>query len=125
MSEEQQVQDTTTKPLEIEFIDEKENVFTKRKEITFKIRHEFQAVPERIRVRDKIAALKSVSSDLTFIVKMQSHFGKPEIIGIAHIYEDKATVDRLVPAYLMLRNLPKAERKDALKALKAKKKKKK
>lgn len=125
MSEENQEQSAAkpVAPLTIEILEETENVLLKRKVIKFKIVHEYAAVPERLAVKAKLAAMKTVDASLVFIRKLECKFGIPQTIGTAHIYKDGKDALRLEPPYIQIRNLPKEARKDAIKAAKAKKKK--
>jgi ribosomal protein S24E len=103
----------------------KENPLLHRKEITFEIEHLGQATPNRLEVRDKLAALQTVKAELTFIKSMQPVFSMPRILGTAFIYNDEETAQRLEPLYFKIRQMPKEKREETWKAAKAKKKKKK
>jgi small subunit ribosomal protein S24e len=103
----------------------KENPLLHRKELTFEIEHLGQPTPNRLEVRDKLAALQTVKAELTFIKSMQPVFSMPRIQGSAFIYENEETAQRLEPVYFKIRQMPKEKREEAWKAAKAKKKKKK
>jgi len=95
-----------------------DNQILHRTEITFEIEHLGMGSPNRIEVRDKLAALQSAKTELTFIKKMKSRFGKPMV-------RDEETAQKLEPKYSQIRNIPKDKRDDAWKEVKSKKKKKK
>ncbi len=103
----------------------KENPLLHRKELTFEIEHLGQSTPNRLEVRDKLAALQTVDAELTFIKLMKPVFSMPRIQGTAFIYEDKATAQRLEPTYFKIRQMPKEQREEAWKTARSKKKKKK
>ena len=103
----------------------KDNQILHRTEIKFEIEHLGMGSPNRIEVRDKLAALQSAKTELTFIKKMKSRFGFPKVIGHAIIYADEETAQKLEPKYSQIRNIPKDKRDDAWKEAKSKNKKKK
>ncbi|MHA1562249.1 MAG: hypothetical protein ACTSPA_09010 [Promethearchaeota archaeon] len=102
----------------INIISVEDNQILHRTEITFEIEHLGMGSPNRIEVRDKLAALQSAKTELTFIKKMKSRFGKPMV-------RDEETAQKLEPKYSQIRNIPKDKRDDAWKEVKSKKKKKK
>jgi len=95
-----------------------DNQILHRTEITFEIEHLGMGSPNRIEVRDKLAALQSAKTELTFIKKMKSRFGKPMVRGLAIIYADEETAQKLEPKYSQIRNIPKDKRDDAWKEVK-------
>lgn len=111
--------------LDIEILNINHNELLRRKEISFQISHLNLGSPNRLEVRDKIAALQTASQEMTFIQTMQPRFGSPGVDGKAIIYEDEEYAKKLVPTFLRIRNMAKEGRSDALKAEKDKKKKKK
>ena len=102
----------------------KDNQILHRTEIEFEVEHLGMGSPNRIEVRDKLAALQSAKTELTFLRTMKTHFGKPQVHGLAIIYEDEETAKKLEPKYSQIRNIPKEKRDDAWKEVKSKKKKK-
>ena len=109
----------------IKILSVEDNPILHRTEIKFEIEHLGMGSPNRIEVRDKLAALQSAKTELTFIKKMKSRFGKPSVSGHAIIYEDEENARKLEPKYSQIRNIPKEKRDDAWKEAKSKKKKKK
>jgi small subunit ribosomal protein S24e len=108
----------------ITILEEKENKLFHRKEISFEIEHLGSGTPNRIEVKEKLAAMKTAKPELTFIKTMKPRFGSPYVHGSATIYDDEESA-KIEPKYVKIRNIPKAERDEAWKAEKAKKKKKK
>ncbi len=109
----------------IKIIEVKENKLLHRKHVSFEIEHFGSGSPNRIEVKEKLAALQTAKPELTFIKEMQPRFGLPQVRGEATIYEDEAVAMKLEPNYIKIRNLPKEKRDAAWKEVKAKKKKKK
>jgi ribosomal protein S24E len=103
--------------LDIEIIELKENILLHRKEIEFRIAHAGGSSPERIQVRDKIAAMHTAKPELTFIKQMKPIYGLPEVHGISYIYHDEEIASKLEPNYSKIRNMPKDKRTDAWKKI--------
>jgi ribosomal protein S24E len=96
------------------------NPLLKRREVSFTLNPD-KGVPDRIEVKEKIAALHNAKFELTFVRKLSSRFGKTELVGIAMIYEDEESA-KIEPTYVKIRNIAKDKREDAKKAAKAAKK---
>ena len=111
--------------VDIQITEVKENSILHRKEISFEIAHLGAGSPNRIDVRDKLAAMQTAKTELTFIKTMQPVFGMPHVHGVAIIYDNEDVAAKLEPNYSKIRNLPKGERDAAWKEIKSKKKKKK
>jgi small subunit ribosomal protein S24e len=111
--------------VDIKILNKKENPLLHRVEIEFEIEHFGAGSPNRIEVRDKLSAMLASKSELTFIRSMQPLFGMPQVHGMAHVYEDAETAEKIEPTYIKIRNMPKDDRSNAWKEEKARKKKKK
>ncbi len=109
--------------MDIEIIETINNPAFHRKEIHFIIRHLGEGTPNRMDVRDKLVALETSDPNLTFIMEMKPRFGIPEVHGIARVYEDEKTAKQIELSHIKIRNMPKDQREDAWKAIKAKRKK--
>ncbi len=125
MSEEEVKQEKRETKLDLEVVEEKKNDLLHRKEIKLKIKHEFAPSPDRLTIRAKIAAKYAVPEAQVIVKQMKNFYGAPEEICTIFIYDSVENAKKIEPAYMMIRNMPKEQRKDAIKALKAKKKKKK
>ncbi|MHA1791552.1 MAG: 30S ribosomal protein S24e [Promethearchaeota archaeon] len=108
--------------MDIEILESIDNVLLNRKEVKFKIAAE--KPPDRVDVKEKIAALHNADFNLVFIKKLKTRFGKTEITGEATVYKDEDSA-KIEPSYIKIRNMKKDERDAALKAEKKPKKKKK
>nr|MDO8110355.1 30S ribosomal protein S24e [Candidatus Sigynarchaeota archaeon] len=80
--------------------------------------------PDRVAVKEKIAALHNAKFELTFVRKLAGRFGKTELVGTAMIYDDEESA-KIEPTYVKIRNLAKDKRDEARKASKKPRKKKK
>ncbi|MFX0098332.1 MAG: 30S ribosomal protein S24e [Candidatus Hodarchaeota archaeon] len=108
--------------MDIEILKTKSNPILKRREISFSI--EEKTVPERVEVKEKLAAMHNADFDLVFVKEIKPQFGTTRVTGIAMVYEDKEASE-IEPEYMKIRNLKKEERDEARKAIPKKKKKKK
>ena len=109
----------------IKILNTKENPLLHRKEIEFEIEHLGSGSPNRLEVRDKLSAMLTSKSELTFIRTMKPRFGLPHVHGLAHVYDDEETAEKIEPMYVKIRNMPKDDRSSAMKNETDRKKKKK
>ncbi len=99
------------------------NPFLKRREVSFRIADE-SATPERIIVKEKLAAMHNVDFNLVFVHMIGTRFGSRVNAGKAYIYEDEESA-KIEPVYIRIRNMKKEERDEARKTLQKPRKKKK
>ena len=99
--------------MDIEIVETTENPILRRKEISFSI--EEKSMPERIEVKEKLAAMHNADFDLVFVKKIEPSFGTTRVTGIAMVYEDKEA-SQIEPRYMRIRNMKKEERDEARKA---------
>ncbi|NMC08060.1 MAG: 30S ribosomal protein S24e [Candidatus Lokiarchaeota archaeon] len=92
------------------------NPLLKRREVSFTLNPD-KGAPDRVEVKEKIAALHNAKFELTFIKKLSTRFGKTEITGTAMIYDDEDAA-KIEPAYIKIRNIAKDKRDEARKAMK-------
>jgi small subunit ribosomal protein S24e len=109
----------------IDVIEIKDNQLLRRKEVRFKIEHLGMPSPNRIDVKEKLAAMYTAKPELTFIKVMTPVFGLPQVIGKAHLYSDAALAEKLEPHFIRIRNMAKDQRNDAWKKIREGRKKKK
>jgi small subunit ribosomal protein S24e len=109
------------KLVEIKIIEVKENKILHRKEVHFEIDHLGSGSPNRIEVKEKLAAMQTAKAELTFIKKMKVVFGLPKLKGYATVYDDETLAQNLEPTFIHIRNMPKEKRAEARKASKSKK----
>ena len=108
-------------PMDIEIIETKENPLLNRKEVEFLI--DENQTPDRIAVKEKLAAMNNADFDLVFIKEIKARFGKTAVTGFATIYGDEES-SKIEPVYMHIRNLKKDERDEARKEYRETKRKK-
>ncbi|MHA1522247.1 MAG: 30S ribosomal protein S24e [Promethearchaeota archaeon] len=111
--------------VDIKILNKKENPLLHRTEIEFEISHLGSGSPNRLEVKEKLSAMLTSKSELTFIRTMQPRFGIPQVHGMAHVYESEEMAEKLEPLHIKIRNSPKDERSAAWKEEKDRRKKKK
>jgi len=111
--------------VDIKILKNEENPLLHRLEVEFEIEHLGSGSPNRLEVRDKLSAMLTAKSGLTFIRTMKPRFGIPQVHGIAHVYSDEEIAKKLEPDFSKIRNSPKDTREEAWKDIKSKRKKKK
>nr|MDO8085299.1 hypothetical protein [Candidatus Sigynarchaeum springense] len=94
----------------------KPNPLLKRREISFMV-YPDKGAPDRIEVKEKIAALQSAKFELTFVRKLNSRFGTTKLEGTAMIYDNEEAA-KIEPTYVKIRNIAKDKREEAKKAAK-------
>ena len=76
--------------MEIDIVSEEENPMLHRTDVTFELTHE-DATPERLQVRDSLAAKLNKDADEVVVRKLDTKFGMRKTVGQAKVYE---TADR-------------------------------
>jgi small subunit ribosomal protein S24e len=100
---------------EIEILDEKKNPLIDRNEIEFKIDHFGEGTPNRLDIKNKLAAMQGADSKLTIIRKLKTHYGGSYLIGKAMIYEDGKDLKLFEPFHIKVRNLEQEKRSEIYK----------
>lgn len=89
--------------MDIEIIEESENPMLHRKDVTFKVIHE-EATPERLSVRDSLAAMLNKDADEVVIRDLNTKFGMRTTIGEAKVYDDDEHAREIEREYVLERN---------------------
>ncbi len=97
--------------MEIQIIRDKTNPLLKRREISLRITD--KVTPSRIEVKNKLAAVANSKPELIVIEKLDTVFGKQEILGSASIYESEGRLKQIVQRHLIARDAPKATEEKA------------
>ncbi|MEJ2250323.1 MAG: 30S ribosomal protein S24e [Candidatus Lokiarchaeota archaeon] len=97
---------------EIEILEEKNNPLIDRKEIEFKIENFGEGTPNRMDVKNKLAAMEGANNKLTIIRKLKTHYGDSYIIGKAMIYGNPDDLKFFEPFHIKARNLEKEKRSE-------------
>ena len=72
--------------MDVDIVSEEENPMLHRTDVTFELAHE-DATPERLRVRDSLAAKLNKDADEVVIRKLDTKFGMRKTVGQAKVYE--------------------------------------
>ncbi|OAQ52344.1 30S ribosomal protein S24 [Natrinema mahii] len=72
--------------MDVDIISEEENPMLHRTDVTFELSHE-DATPERLQVRDSLAAKLNKDADEVVIRKLDTKFGMRKTVGQAKVYE--------------------------------------
>lgn len=89
--------------MDIEILDETPNPMLHRSDVTFKVTHEAET-PERLSVRDSLAAMLSKDADEVVIRTLDTKFGMRTTIGEAKVYDDDAYAKEIEREYVLERN---------------------
>ncbi len=96
--------------MEIQIIKDKKNTILKRREISFKVKE--KVTPPRIDVKGKLAALLNSKPELIVIERLDTVYGKQELMGAACIYETEERLKQLAHQHLVARDAPKVKEGD-------------
>ncbi|ELZ21986.1 30S ribosomal protein S24e [Natrinema limicola] len=72
--------------MDVDIISEEENPMLHRTDVTFELSHE-DATPERLQVRDSLAAKLNKDADEVVIRKLDTKFGMRTTVGEAKVYD--------------------------------------
>lgn len=89
--------------MEIEILDETENPMLHRTDVTFQVTHD-EATPERLSVRDSLAAKLGKDADEVVIRELNTKFGMRTTIGQAKVYDDETFAREVERQYVLDRN---------------------
>jgi small subunit ribosomal protein S24e len=89
--------------MEITVVDEEENPMLHRTDVTFRVSH-VEATPDRLAVRDSLAARLNKDADEVVIRKLDTKFGMRTTYGEAKVYESPAFAQDVEQDYVLERN---------------------
>ncbi len=90
--------------MELKILNKVENKLFNRIEVHAIAEHVGEATPKREEVRSRVAALLGVSEDLVVVRKIISAYRFPKSRILVHVYNDKESLMRLEPRYILKRN---------------------
>ncbi len=93
--------------MEIQIINDRTNPILNRREISLKVKE--KATPSRIEVKGKLAALLNSKTELIVIERLNTIYGKQELMGKAFIYQSEERLKQLAHKHLVDRDAPKAK----------------
>ncbi len=89
--------------MEITVISEEENPMLHRTDVTFRVSH-VEATPDRLAVRDSLAARLNKDADEVVIRKLDTKFGMRTTIGEAKVYEGPEFAKDVEQQHMLARN---------------------
>ena len=89
--------------MEITVVSEEENPMLHRTDVTFRVSH-VEATPDRLAVRDSLAARLNKDADEVVIRKLDTKFGMRTTYGEAKVYESPVQAKEVEQAYMLERN---------------------
>ena len=89
--------------MDIEIIDEEENPMLHRTDVRFRVQHD-DATPERLSVRDSLAAQLNKDAAEVVVRSLDTKFGMRETIGDAKVYETPEYAEEIEQEYMLERN---------------------
>jgi small subunit ribosomal protein S24e len=89
--------------MDVDIIDETENPMLHRTDVTFRVRHD-GATPERLSVRDSLAAMLNKDADEVVVRKLDTKFGMRKTIGQAKVYETAEFATDVEQEHMLERN---------------------
>lgn len=88
--------------MEIELTSIKDNPLLDRREINFEIH--VAATPNRVEVRNKLAAMLNTDLDRVWVRKMETKSGTHRTVGLAHVYNEAADPLKMEPKHIVGRS---------------------
>ncbi|AGB37934.1 30S ribosomal protein S24e [Natronococcus occultus] len=98
--------------MDVDIISEEENPMLHRTDVTFELSHE-DATPERLQVRDSLAAKMNKDADEVVVRKLDTKFGMRKTVGQAKVYETADHARDVEQDHMLERNKIGADEADA------------
>lgn len=89
--------------MEIEILQQEENSLLHRTDVRFRVTHD-EATPDRLQVRDSLAAQLDKDSEEVVVRELDTRFGMRETIGRAKVYDSPDDALEIEQAYMLDRN---------------------
>jgi small subunit ribosomal protein S24e len=97
--------------MDLDIIDEEENPMLHRTDVQFELSHD-EATPERLSVRDSLAAKLNKDAEEVVIRKLDTKFGMRKTIGHAKVYESPEHAQDVEQEHMLERNKIVADESD-------------
>ncbi|PSP90357.1 30S ribosomal protein S24e [Halobacteriales archaeon QS_4_66_20] len=94
--------------MDITILEEDENPMLHRTDVRFELTHE-EATPERLSVRDSLAAMLNKDSKEVVVHDLDTKFGMRKTVGYAKVYESPEHAQDIEQDYMLERNKITAE----------------
>jgi small subunit ribosomal protein S24e len=89
--------------MELTVLEQEENPLLHRTDVRFEVTHE-EATPERLSVRDSLAAQLDKDSDEVVVHELDTKFGMRKTVGYAKVYESPEDATAVEQEYMLERN---------------------
>ena len=96
--------------MSFEVLEERVNPLLGRREAKLMIGHEGAGTPDRITVRNLAARHFKAPLERVFVKSISTRTGGSSAMCMVEVYDDAGQAEKIVPAYLKNRNLPKEQR---------------
>jgi ribosomal protein S24E len=96
--------------LSVEILSEHVNPLLGRKDAKIVVHHEGSGTPDRLAIRKIASDHFKTQQDKVYIRNIQTRTGGSSAICEVEVYGDSKVADKIVPAYIKNRNLPKDQR---------------
>ncbi|WP_049921629.1 30S ribosomal protein S24e [Halopiger djelfimassiliensis] len=98
--------------MDVDIVSEEDNPMLHRTDVTFELTHE-DATPERLQVRDSLAAKLNKDADEVVVRTLDTKFGMRKTVGEAKVYESAEYARDVEQDHMLERNKIGAEEADA------------
>jgi ribosomal protein S24E len=89
--------------MDIEIVKDEENVLLNRRDIVFKTEGTGMS---RESVKNTLVALLDTTPKLLILDRMNTQYGKQDILGYARLYDNEQNLRRIEPDHMIARNAP-------------------
>ncbi len=96
--------------MSFEVVEEKTNLLMGRREAKLLVHHEGAGTPDRITVRKLASDHFKAHVDQVYVRSIATRTGGSSAVCMVEVYEDRKVAEKVVPAYIKNRNLPKEQR---------------
>jgi ribosomal protein S24E len=92
--------------MDIEIVKDEENVLLNRRDIVFKTD---RIGMSRKSAKNTLVALLDTTPELLILDRMNSQYGRQDILGYARLYDNEQNLRRIEPDHMIARNAPAKE----------------
>ena len=96
--------------MSFEVVEEKSNPVVGRKEAKLVVHHQGAGTPDRLTVRKLASDHFKAPFERVFVKSIATRTGGSSALCVVEVYDDAGLAQKVVPAYLKNRNLPKDQR---------------
>ena len=89
--------------MDIDIVSEEENPMLRRTDVSFEVTHD-EATPERLSVRDSLAAILNKDAEEVVVRHLDTRFGMRKTIGEARVYDTPAAARDIEQEHMLDRN---------------------